>query len=69
MIMRKSTICLISSIICFSAGALIFGLALFARMFDPEIAGGIGSALIIAFLFLSVLTIMVRNKEREEEKE
>ena len=69
MIMRKSTICLISSIICFAAGALIFGLALFARMFDPEIAGAIGSILIIAFLFLSVLTIMVRNKEREEEKE
>ena len=69
MTMRKSTICLLSSIICFAAGALIFGLALFARMFDSEIAGGIGSALIIAFLFLSVLTIMVRNKEREEEKE
>ena len=69
MTMRKSTICLLSSIICFAAGALIFGLALFARMFDPEIAGAIGSILIIAFLFLSVLTIMVRNKEREEEKE
>ena len=69
MTMRKSTICLISSIICFTAGVLIFGLALFARMFDPEIAGGIGSILIIAFLFLSVLTIMARNKEREEEKE
>ena len=67
--MRKSTICLISSIVCFAAGALIFGLALFAGMFDPEIAGAIGSILIIAFLFLSIMTIMFRNKEREEEKE
>ncbi len=69
MTMRKSTICLISSIVCFAAGALIFGLALFAKTFDPEVGGGIGSVLILAFLFLSILTIMIRNKEREEEKE
>ena len=69
MTMRKSTICLISSIVCFAAGALIFGLALFTKMFDPEVGGGIGSVLIFAFLFLSILTILIRNKEREEEKE
>ena len=65
--MRYSTICLASSVICFSVGVLIFGLALFARMFDPDIAGAIGLILMIAFLVLSVLTVMFRNREREEE--
>ena len=68
MTMRKSTICLASSVICFSVGALIFGLALFAGMFDPGVAGAIGLILMIAFLALSMLTIMFRNREREEEK-
>ena len=67
MTMKNSTICLISSIICFSVGVLIFGLALFARIFDPEVAGAIGLILMIAFLVLSMLTIMFRNREREEE--
>ena len=66
--MKASTICLVSSIICFAIGATIFILALFARIFDPEVAGGIGSILIIAFLFLSILTIIIRNKERAEEE-
>ena len=65
--MRKSTICLITSIVCFTAGVIIFGLALFTKMLDPKTAGGIGSILIFAFLFLSILTILLRNKERAEE--
>ena len=65
--MKNSTICLISSIACFSVGVLIFGLALFARIFDPEVAGAIGLILMIAFLILSMLTIMFRNMEREKE--
>ena len=68
MTMRTSTVCLISSVVCFIVGVTIFILALFARIFDPEVAGGIGSILIIAFLFLSILTIMIRNKERLEEE-
>ena len=68
MTMRCSTICLVSSIICFSVGALIFGLALFAGMFDPDIAGAVGLILMFAFLILSMLTIMFRNKERAEEE-
>ena len=67
MSMRKSTICLITSIVCFTAGVIIFGLALFTKMFDPKTAGGIGSILIFAFLFLSILTILLRNQERAEE--
>ena len=66
--MKPSNICLISSIVCFAAGALIFGLALFARMFEPKSAGAIGSVLIVAFLFLSMATIFFKNKERAEEE-
>ena len=47
--MRYSTICLVAAIICFIAGAGIFMLALFARMFDPQPAGAIGLVLIMAF--------------------
>ena len=65
--MRYSTVCLASSVICFSVGVLIFGLALFAGMFDPGVAGAIGLILMIAFLVLSMLTVMFRNREREEE--
>jgi len=68
MIMRYSTICLVAAIICFVAGAGIFMLALFARMFDPKPAGAIGLVLIFAFLFLSMATIAFRNKERAEEE-
>ena len=66
--MKTSRICLISSIVCFAAGALIFGLALFARMFEPKSAGAIGSVLIVAFLFLSMATIFFKNRERAEEE-
>ena len=68
MSMRNSTICLIAAIICFVAGAGIFMLALFARMFDPQPAGAIGLILIFAFLFLSMANIAFRNKERAEEE-
>ena len=67
--MRLSTICLISSIACFAAGAAIFMLALFAKAIEPKTGGAIGSVLTLAFLFLSIATIIVRNKEREQEKE
>ena len=66
--MKNSTICLIASIVCFSIGAAIFILALFARIFDPQPAGGIGLALIMAFFVLSMATIAFRNKERAEEE-
>ena len=67
--MLRSKMCLIASMVCFTAGATIFILALFFRIFDPEIAGLIGSALIFAFLALSMVTIAFRNKERAEEKD
>ena len=67
--MKASTVCLIAAVICFTIGAIIFMLALFARMFDPKVAGGIGSALIIAFLALSVANIILRNREMAKEKE
>ena len=63
MIMRYSTICLVAAIICFIAGAAIFMLALFARMFDPEPAGAVGAVLIMAFLFLSIANIAFRNRK------
>ena len=66
--MKYSTICLIASIACFIAGAIIFMLALFARMLEPQSAGAVGSILIMAFLFLSIGTILLRNKERAEEE-
>ena len=66
--MRPSAICLVAAIVCFITGAAIFILALFARMFDPVVAGGIGSILIMAFLFLSIANIILRNKELAEEK-
>ena len=70
MSMRYSTICLVAAIICFIAGAIIFMLALFAKIFDPEPAGAVGAVLILAFLVLSIANIAFRNKERaEEEKE
>lgn len=64
--MRHSTVCLISGIVCFVAGAAIFALALFGRMLDPEIGGGIGSSLIFIFLILMMVTVMLRNKERSD---
>ncbi len=66
--MRKSTVCLASSIICFAVGVAIFMLALFARAIEPKTGGAIGSILILAFLFLSIATIIIRNKEREQEE-
>ena len=66
--MRNSTICLISAVICFAVGAIIFMLALFARMFDPKTAGGIGLAFIFAFFILSMIVIPLRNREMAEEK-
>ena len=67
--MKASTVCLIAAVVCFTVGAVIFMLALFLRMFDPEVAGGIGSVLIIAFLLLSVANIILRNREMAKEKE
>ena len=67
--MKYSTICLVAAIICFTAGAIIFMLALFARALDPQPAGAVGLVLIMAFLFLSMANIAFRNKERTEEKE
>ena len=66
--MTKSKICLISAIVCFAIGAIIFMLALFGRMFDPTIAGGVGGFFIVAFLVLSIANIVFRNKELAEEK-
>ena len=66
--MTKSKICLVSAIVCFTIGAIIFMLALFGRMLDPAIAGGVGGAFIVAFLALSIANIAFRNKELAEEK-
>ena len=66
--MRASTVCLVSGIVCFIVGIIIFMLALFARTIEPKIGGAIGSILILAFLFLSIATILFRNKERAEEE-
>ena len=66
--MKASTVCLVSSIICFTVGIIIFMLALFARSIEPKTGGAIGSILILAFLFLSIATILFRNKERAEEE-
>ena len=66
--MRYSTICLVAAIVCFTAGAIIFMLALFAKALDPEPAGAAGLILILAFLFLSMANIAFRNKERAEEE-
>lgn len=64
--MRYSTVCLTSGIVCFIAGAVIFALALFGRMLDPEIGGSIGSTLIFIFLVLMMVTVIFRNKERSD---
>ena len=66
--MRPSTICLVTAVICFIAGAVIFMLALFARTIDPQTGGAVGSILIIAFLALSLVNIALRNKERAKEE-
>ena len=66
--MKASTICLVSSIICFAIGATIFILALFARVLDPKVAGGVGAVFIMAFLGLTIANILLRNKELTEEK-
>ena len=66
--MRASTVCLVSGIVCFTVGIIIFMLALFARTIEPQTGGAIGSILILAFLFLSIATILFRNKERAEEE-
>ena len=54
--------------VCFTVGIIIFMLALFARTIEPKTGGAIGSILILAFLFLSIATILFRNKERAEEE-
>ena len=66
--MKPSTICLISGIICFIAGAAIFILALFTKTLEPKSAGAVGSILIVLFLFLSMGTIVLKNKERAQEE-
>ena len=57
--MRYSTICLASSVICFSVGVLIFGLALFAGMFDPGVAGAIGLILMIDHIDIHIRLVLM----------